>query len=76
MSRTTACIATIVLLASAMPALADPAVAPQSATAARQPATADVRAAWLGSPQGGGRPALAPPAAADDGASLSAAAHS
>lgn len=38
--------------------------------------TADVRAAWLGSPQGGGKPALAPPAAADDGASLSAAAHS
>ena len=38
--------------------------------------TADVRAAWLGSPQGGGRPALAPPAAADDGASLSAAARS
>lgn len=46
MSRTTACIATIVLLASAMPALADPVVAPQSATAARQPATADVRAAY------------------------------
>lgn len=44
MSRTIACLATIVLLAAA-PALADPVAAPQSA-AARQPATADVRAAY------------------------------
>ncbi len=45
MSRTTACIATIVLLAAA-PVLADPGTAPPSATAARQPATADVRTAY------------------------------